>query len=182
MAESLNEFYEMHAHSPGTAVFRIPGFCTMQSPMLSINYANCNGVALLANGFGTLTHYDDDFYPEAYLCAAADDIAQKSGVSSLCDIAAVPVGGDPTHFSKVMTVLDKLSIPVVGYYLDSLCTHWTHKQFDKMQEAGSIADFKDVLVIPSIPAVIVHTRSASCRLIYSVDSFGPCSNALSGDS
>src|SRR3989344_9074472 len=84
--------------------------------LFSFDYSNCNGVALLNQRHGALSHFDlicGD--PDKYLRGMIDDFIQMSGNEG---IAAVLVGGDKDHFTINKNILRRYRIPVVGFFLD----------------------------------------------------------------
>jgi len=98
-----------------------PGHIVLREPGSSIQYRDCNGVVLLGDGIAGLTHYSmHAALPEAYLPQLLDELTPEDGLS------AVVIGGDPTHFARIMRFLTDRRIPIVGHYLDS----WIEFDYD----------------------------------------------------
>ena len=93
-----------------------PGHTVSREPIVSRDYANCNGVALLGHNIAGLSHYDTPRHsPESYLPLLIEEI---SAFDSLENLTAALVGGDYKHFERNRKILKEYGIQIVGKYLD----------------------------------------------------------------
>ncbi|MFT4343417.1 MAG: hypothetical protein ACMXYE_01580 [Candidatus Woesearchaeota archaeon] len=117
--------------------------------LVSAGYSNCNGIALLGNGWGALSHFDrEHILPEQYTPRLIKNFQKKSKAT---DIRAVLIGGDPEHFETNRKILTAHSIPIVANHLDG----WKDDDYTTCP-TENYDMVKTIAVIPSLQQILIY--------------------------
>ena len=122
------------------------GFEVSEKALFSQEYAGCNGVALIGDRFGALSHYNLDL--------GNADSQLKEMVREFFKMDDCPqaflIGGRRSHANFNRNILERAGIPISGEYVDGF-------GFDNPSSLSRYPlPAKDVLVIPREGVVIVR--------------------------
>lgn len=129
------------------------GYAVSRSPLISLGYAGCNGVALISTTHGGLSHYNLDLgLCEEHTSKFIEEFLNKNK-SGLCK--AVLIGGNRSHAELNRCILKEANISVIGAYVDGYGLE------NRATLERERAPAKDVLVLPQRQEVLIRIRMDS---------------------
>ncbi len=111
--------FQIRLFSPRENYVRYPGFTVARGNMYSPGYRDCCGAVLLGPSASAITHYDwmngfNSTPPEVYIPRVLEELSKLTDLR----LKAAAIGGNRKHFNRLIEILEKEKIPVVGTYCD----------------------------------------------------------------